>query len=114
MEGKFNNKPNTRPALDRLKGEESNTLSNDLKDILDQIPLEKFQGEDLEYVFQLMEAKLRATDAIHLKEALEGLRNTLHEKWGLICKHAKSIEAGTIGSAASHQLIALIQLVDEG
>ncbi len=72
-----------------------------------------FQPSEVEYVFQLIEAALRATDALHIKTLLETLRGAHHDRWILIKQYAEDIEENKVTSAISHQLIALIHLAEE-
>lgn len=114
MKANFDDQKNTRPALDRLQKDYTIHIDGSLIDTLVKLPLNQFQTDDSEYVFQLIEAELRATDAIHVKSLLETLKEAHHKKWVRIHNYAQAIEEGKLPSAASHQLIALIQLTDEG
>ncbi len=104
---------NTRPTLDKLKNDYTEHPNGNLAEVLDKLADAKFNTEDLEYVFQLMESELRKTDSIAVKSALELLKSTNTKRWGVIVKHSREIEQGTVNSVVSHQLIALIELVAE-
>lgn len=114
MKGKFDDNKNTRPVLDRLQKDYTIHIDGNLIKTLAKLPLNQFQIDDSEYVFQLIEAELRVTDAIHMKTLLETLKEAHHERWMLIHNYAQAIEERKLTSAASHQLIALIQLTEEG
>lgn len=114
MKADFDDQKNTRPALDRLQKDYTIHIDGNLIETLIKLPLTQFQTDDSEYVFQLIEAELRATDAIQMKSLLEKLKEAHLEKWVLILNYAQAIEENKLSSAASHQLISLIQLIDEG
>lgn len=113
MKGKFDHNKNTRPVLDRLEKDYAKQIDGNLIEALSKLPLNKFQLGEVEYVFQVMEAKLRATHAVQIKTQLETLKEAYHERWMLIQRYAEDIEENKVTSAASHQLIALIQLTEE-
>ncbi len=103
-----------RPILDLLERDYTKYLVGSLTETIAQFPIADFDKKNIEFVFQLIEAELRATDAIHLKTFLENLKQEHKERYNLISQHAEDIELGKTSSAASHQLIALIELTEEG
>lgn len=113
MKGKFEENKNTRPVLDRLGKDYAKQLDGNLIETLSKLHVNMFQASEVEYVFQLIEAELRATDAIQIKTLLETLREAHQDRWMLIQRYAEDIEENKVTSASSHQLIALIQLAEE-
>ncbi|OEK02023.1 hypothetical protein BFP97_11045 [Roseivirga sp. 4D4] len=113
MKEKPNDGTHTRPLLDKLKGDYREHLKGDLVQTILAIPTESFEVNDIEFVFQLLEAELRATDAGHIQNSLTSLKDKLANSWPIIVAYANEIERGKVSSAVSHQLIALIQLTDE-
>lgn len=113
MKEKPNNGTHTRPLLDKLKKDYHKYLEGDLIQTIVALPAESFVGDEIEFIFQLLEAELRATDAGHLQAVLSSLKERLSQAWPTILAYAEGIEGGQISSAVSHQLIALIQLTNE-
>ncbi|MBO3700364.1 hypothetical protein [Roseivirga sp. E12] len=113
MKGKLNDRINTRPLLDRLKVDYKLYLKGDLVQTITEQPIDSFEGDEIEFIFQLIEAELRATDAAHIKEILSSIKESVSERWAFIFNHSLEIERGRAQSAVSHQLIALIQLTEE-
>ncbi len=114
MKRKFQDNEKMRPILDLLERDYKKYLVGSLSETIAQFPIEHFSKEKIEFIFQLIEAELRATDAIHLKRFLENLKQGNEERWVLLSQHAENVELGKTSSAVSHQLIALIELTEEG
>ncbi|OEK06315.1 hypothetical protein [Roseivirga misakiensis] len=109
---KFDDK-NTQPTLNKLDSDYTKHLNGDLADSLCKLADDKFYDDNLEFVFQLLEAELRATDSIALKAILESIREKCMERWDSLVLYATKIEQGEISSAVSHQVTALIELIEE-
>lgn len=109
---KFDDK-NTRPTLNKLEVNYTKHLEGDLADGLCKLSTAMFYADDLEFVFQLLEAELRATDSITLKSVLDRLKSQCNERWKEIVVHASKIENREVESVVSHQLTALIELTEE-
>jgi len=109
---KFDDK-HTQPTLNKLESNYTKHLNGDLADSLCKLADDKFYADDLEFVFQLLEAELRATDSIAIKAILEKIQTQCNSRWECIVVHAGKIEAGKVKSAVSHQLTALIELIEE-
>lgn len=109
---KFDDK-NTRPALNKLEENYTKHLDGDLADGLYKQADDKFYADGLEFVFQLLEAELRATDSIMMKAVLDRIKSKSPNRWNHIVVHASKIEKGEAKSVVSHQLIALIELTEE-
>lgn|GEM_PF-1899635 len=103
----------TRPLLDKLKKDYREHLKGDLVETITALPSESFTEDEIEFIFQLLEAELRATDAGHIQSTLTSLRDKLSNSWPVIVAYADQVERGEASSAVSHQLIALIQLTNE-
>lgn len=104
---------NTRPVLNKLEENYTKHLKGDLAVGLCKLADDKFYADETEFVFQLLEAELRATDSIMMKAVLDRLKNKSLKRWNHIVVHASKIEKGEAKSAVSHQLIALIELTEE-
>ncbi|MFY0593777.1 hypothetical protein [Roseivirga sp.] len=109
---KFDDK-NTQPTLNKLQPDYTKHLNGNLADNLCKLVDAEFYAEEFEFVFQLLEAKLRSTDSIALKSDLERVRLNCKERWHDLVEHAHSIDKGQIKSAASHQVTALIEVIEE-
>ena len=109
---KFDDK-NTRPTLNKLEQNYTKHLEGDLASSLCKLSEDKFYADELEFVFQLLEAELRATDSITMKSVLDRLKDLCPDRWNHLVSHAHKIEKGDVKSAVSHQLTALIELTEE-
>lgn len=113
MKSNFHRQKHLRSVLDRLDKKYTTNEGKNFYQSISDFPLSSFQGEESEYIFQLMEAVLRATDAGQMKIILQEIKKKEIKRWSLIYEHAKKIESGKTTSKASHQLIVLIELIEE-
>lgn len=109
---KFDDK-NTRPTLNKLEEDYTKHLKGDLADSLCKLDDAEFRTDELEFVFQLLEAELRATDSITMNAVLNRIKENCPDRWNLMVIHANKVEKGEANSAVSHQLTALIELTEE-
>lgn len=113
MKGKTINEKNTRPILNKLKKDYTKHANGNLAAHLGALVDAEFYADEMEYVFQLLEAELRETDSINLKDLLEQFKAENPERWEKLVIHAALIASEQVQSAVSHQLVALIELVNE-
>ena len=113
MKGKTINETNTRPILNKLKKDYTKHANGNLAAHLSALVDAEFYADEMEYVFQLLEAELRGTDSIKMKALLERFKASSPERWKELVARAALIASEQVQSAVSHQLVALIELVNE-